>query len=280
MCKNIDEIAASALLYNIVMSNEQTTRPPAKLGRALKNGFVGIYDHLAYVVLATIAWFMISSTIYAAMAYLARLPKGVPSIMRFVILTPAVLVAYVCAVGVFYYAYKAASHDHPVVADTLVGIKKLFVPAVKLFVIDGAITCLLVLDCAFFVSMISKGGVYLVMAVVSAYMLLLWGVLSLYHLPLLVAQVGLESGPKPGVIFKKSFLLALDNPSFTLGLFAVIIAVTVLCVVPKLVGVAVVYLGVVSFILVHALRELFAKYGIVEIESEPAEDDHWTLPEP
>jgi hypothetical protein len=96
--------------------------------------------------------------------------------------------------------------------------------------------------------------------------------MAIYQLPLLVVQLSTESGMGVGVILRKSFLLMADNPGFTLGLFLVIIAFAVLCAIPMFVGFAVLFFGASAFLVTHALRELFIRYGIIEAEPEAADE--------
>lgn len=257
-----------------VGEQDASTRPTS-LARALRNGFRGAYDHLGYVVLTTFATFVAASALFSIGVLIVRSTR--PGMGGIVLFFPAMFAAYLSAVGVFYYSGKVVHHEHPVPTDTFVGIKRLFRPALWLFAVDVVITLVLLADTMFFLGMFgAKGGAVMVaLAVLCAYLVLVWLMMAMYHMPLLVAQMGMESGAGVRVILRKSFLLMADNPGFTLGLFLAIIALAVLCALPALIGMAVFYQGAAAFILTHALRELFIKYGIVHEEPESVDDNNW-----
>lgn len=247
---------------------------PASLGLALRRGFVATYDHLGYVVFVTFASFVLVSTLLGAAIAAVRTLGQLGGMAKIVLFFPAVIAFWLFAVGVYYYAHKSVHHEYPTLADTWTGIKVLLRPALKLLALDLTVTVLLLGDTFFFLSM--KGGpIFQIVGIVCGYIALVWLMMTMYHLPLLVAQLGMESGPKPVVVVRKSFLLVADNPGFTVGLFLVIIALAVICAVLGFVGMAVFYLGATAFVLTHALRELFIKYGIVEDEPETVEDSGW-----
>ena len=259
--------------YNIAMTDEKDRQPPRpSLARALRKGFRAAYDNLGYVVFATFAVFLVTSAFCATGAALAREAQlGVGGIVLYL---PAVCAAWISAAGVFYHVDKSVYHEYPSLVDTWTGIKTLAWPAAKLFVLDLAVTTLLLGDAVFFLTG-RRNPAFAIFGVACGYAALVWMMTATYHLPLLVAQLRMESGPRPFVVVRKSCLLTLDNPGFTVGLFVVIIALAILCAVPAFIGAAVFYLGAAAFVLTHALRELFVKYGIVEEEPEVIEDDGW-----
>lgn len=260
------------------MSDPETTRKPASLNKALKLGFRGAYDSLGYVVGASFVAFIGSAVVLTVMALIAGRVKGAGPV-GLLLIVPGLLVAWLCAVGIFYYVRKAIYHEHPAPADTLEGIRRLAAPVLALFVVDLLVTTLLIGDLAFFVlAFRAKGGAaFAALGIISAYIALMWLLMSVYHLPLLVAQLEMESGPRLGKILYKSFLLAADNPGFTVGLFVVIIAFATLCALPAMLGMALLFPGVAAFLLTCSLRELFIRYGVVEEEPEIVEDKPWKL---
>lgn len=265
--------------YNKRMSEDQLAVYRPNLLKTLGRGFRDIYDHLGYVVGATLVWFIVCLAVYAVTGMGINLLPGRHGGIIWLFMLPTLFVGYIGAVGLYYYVGGVVFRRHPVVGDHLAGIRKLFIPAVKLFLIDGAVTAIIVADCVFFLLRIRAGVPYLVMSAASVYLLLMWSVLSIYHLPVLIAQGEMESGPKPLIILKKSFLLTLDNPFFTLGLYAAIIAIIALSVLTVFAGFAVFALGASAYLSTHALRELFIKYEIIEPDPEAAQDSPWKVPE-
>ncbi len=262
------------------MDVQQSIRKPVSLNKALKQGFVAAYDSLGYVVGASFAVFFASALVTTLMALIARTASA-PGFLGLLFVVPGLLVAWFGAVGVFFYVRKAIFHEHPTVGETWQGIRILLGPAIALFVVDLLISVVVLGDLAFFaLAFKANGGMVLAaLAIVSAYVSLMWLMMSLYHLPLLIAQLGIESGPRVKVILSKSFLLTADNPGFTAGLFVVIIALAVLCALPALLGIALIFTGAAAFLLTSALRELFIKYDMVEEEPEIVEDKPWRMPE-
>ncbi len=255
------------------MSEDQTQpRGRASLGRALRKGFRAAYDNLGYVVFTSFVAFVATGSLFAGAVKVAGATK--PGMGGIVLFLPAALVGWLAAIGAFYYANKSVYHQHPSLGETWAGVGKLFWSAIGLFALDLVVTALLLGDTVFFLSV--RGNTMLPMlGVACGYVALVWLMMAMYHLPLLVAQLGMESGPRPLVVVRKSFLLAVDNPGFTVGLFAAIIALAIVCAVPAFIGTAVFCLGAAAFVLTHALRELFVKYGIVQEEPDVVEDKGW-----
>ena len=263
------------------MNDDHAPPRPVSIGRAIRTGFRDAYDHMGYVVFATFVSFLCTAAVLSLVFVVLRSVPGIPLIAQLALMLPVAFVGYICAVGVFYYAGKSADHEHPAVHDTLVGIKKLFVPALGLFVVDAFFMGVLGGDAVLFLAMFTPKGsaVFLALSILCAYLSIVSTMMAMYHLPLLVAQLEMESGPRTFVILRKSFLLMADNPGFTVVLFLVIIAFAVVCALLALVGMALLFLGVCAFLLTHALRELFTKYGILEEEPEIPEDKPWRLPD-
>lgn len=262
----------SCILYNVAMTEEPVIVRPARLGRALKKGFRAAYDHLGYVVLVSLVS-VLGTAVPISLGWTVTVELGL-DVLGALFLVLGALFCWLCAVGLFHYADKAVYNEHPSLADTWRGIGRLIGPALALFVIDLVVMAVLLGDAAFFLSIKSK-AVGIVVAVVCLYLATAWALAALYHLPLLSAQLRMESGPRPFVIIRKSFLLALGSPGFTLGLAFAIITLAVLCALPAGVGTAMLFPGTAAFLLTHGLRELFVRYGVVEEEPEVIEDKGW-----
>lgn len=263
------------ILYNNCMDNGNTL-PRASLGRALRKGFVDAYDHLGYVVVVSFIAFILTA-IVGLIALVGK--SNAQFVVKMLLMTPAALVAFLCAVGVYYYAGMFVYREHPALMDTLSGIRLLIKPALKLFAVDIVISVVLAADLAFFFKWFTTGRNPIAGAavIVVVYVVIFWLLMAIYHLPLLIAQQVLESGTSIKAVFRKSILLMMGNLGFTVGLFLVIIAFAVLCAVPMLSGIAFLFLGTSAFLVTHALRELFVRYGIVEEEPEIPEEGNYEL---
>lgn len=254
------------------MNESQICQRPASLVRALKKGFRAAYDHLGYVVLVSFVS-LLGTVALTSLAWKAAAEIRLGALGTLLFL-PAAFFYYLCAVGVFYFAERAVCHESPSVADTWTGVRTLFWPSLWLFAINLVVGVVLIGDAVFFLSIKSR-AIGIVVAVVCLYLAAAWLMSAMYHLPLLSAQIRMESGPRPLVIIRKSFLLALGSPGFTLGLAFAIIALAVLCVLPAGLGMAMFFLGTSAFLLTHGLRELFVRYGVVEDEPEVVQDTGW-----
>lgn len=261
------------------MNTEPDICKPVSLGRALRHGFRGAYDNLGYVVSVSLVSFLIASALFSGGALLATITR--PGMAGMALFLPAAFAWWMCAVGVFYYANKSVFNEHPVLADTWKGIGLLFWPGAALFCVDLIASVVLAGDTWLLLVVFAsrKQFLYVALAILCGYLWMAWSMVAMYHLPLLAAQLNMESGPRVRVILRKSFLLAMDNPGFTVGLFLGIIALAALCVLSAFVGMAMVFIGAAAFLLTHALRELFVKYGIVGEEPEVVEEKPWRLPE-
>lgn len=283
------------------MNEPDSIQRRASLGRALRRGFRDAYDHLGYVVFVTFISFMFTAGVVTPASLLLRHARLAPAVHFPLLALATALAALAPAVGVFFFVNKSVYHEQPVLADTWAGVRRLLGPAIVLFAADALVSAVLIGDLVLLRSifagttraLFSEGFVcanrhfldwgrgnllFGAFTVLLGYLSLIWAMMAMYHLPLLAAQLKMPSGPRASVILRKSFLLAADNPGFTVGLFAVIIAFAVVCAIPGLVGMAILYLGAAAFLLTHALRELFARYGIVEEEPEVLEDKPWRLP--
>lgn len=257
--------------------NETPTNNRANFFRALKKGFRSAYDHLGYVIFTNLAAFASTSLLIGLASYLIRNIHAY--VFGIIVLFLAVIIYSTWALGIFYYANKEVFFEHPAVIDTWNGIKLLFKPAIKLLAVDIVITIILVGDFIFFVSMCRHSHLLVVLAIIFGYLTIVWLSVLMYHLPVLIAQTKMESGVGVKIVIKKSFLLMLDNIGFTFGFLIVNIIFALLCIIPGLIGIALLYLSSSAFILNCALRELYVKYEIIEDNSEGVAEDSWELPE-
>jgi hypothetical protein len=260
------------------MDDKETPRQPVRLGRVIAKGFRNAYDHLGFVVLVSFAFFVLISAESLCVGAVARASDAL--VVRLLVMIPAALLAWLYTTGVYYYVKKSVFDEHPVLADMWIGVRRLAIPAVGLFAVDLVLTGIVFADTVFFIAVFAAKPniVIAILGALCGYIALMWLMMAMYHLPVMVAQLDMPSGPRVVVVLRKSFLIVADNPAFTVGLFLVIIAFTIVCAVPALVGTALLCLGATAFVLTSALRELFTKYGLVEDEPEIVEERPWKLP--
>jgi hypothetical protein len=140
-------------------------------------------------------------------------------------------------------------------------------PALKLGTVQLVLTVVMLADAAFF---LSRSSLMLKMAgMLMAYLLLLWLMMQLWQWPFLMTE---EGGVWKAV--RKSALLLLDNPFFTLGAFSVTMTAGALLLLSGI-GAVIALGGLGACFIVRAHRELLMKYGVVEDEPEIVEDTGW-----
>ncbi|BCW98002.1 MAG: hypothetical protein KatS3mg024_0829 [Armatimonadota bacterium] len=140
-------------------------------------------------------------------------------------------------------------------------------PSLKLGTLQLVLTMVMLVDAAFF---LSRSSLLLKIAgMLMAYLLLLWLLMQVWQWPFLITE---EGGVWKAV--RKSGLLLLDNPFFTLGTFSVTMTAGALLLLSGI-GAVVALGGLGACFIVRAHRELLMKYGVVEDEPEVIEDTGW-----
>jgi hypothetical protein len=260
-----------------VDSEEQPALPAGRLGRALKKGITDAYDHLGLVIASSFIW---SAAVLIPAAVGTEVQRRVAAGgvwfaaagVAFAVVVGAPLLA-----GVFRMAYRIAYRDDPSLADLLAGFRELLGSSCALAAVNLVIVGVLAADAAFFFGVfgpLRPNWLFFGLGTLCLYALLGWLMAALYQLPVLAAQrpMGQRQGWLPAV--KKSFLLAAGNPLFTIGLFVVTLGFGILCAL-SVIGMLALYVGAVSVLLTHALRELYIRYGVVEEPPEAVEDRGW-----
>lgn len=137
----------------------------------------------------------------------------------------------------------------------------------KLSSVQLLITLIILADIYFF--SVQTSLAMRIAGVVMLYVLFLWGTSLLWQWPFLIREaVGTVK------ILKKSALVLLDNPFFTVLAFSV----TMLCgilLLASVLGMLVALSGLLSCFVVRAHRETLKKYGVVEDEPDIKEDSGW-----
>lgn len=252
------------------MSNEPQYRPSLK--RLFRKWLIDVYEHLGLVLLFSfITAAVLSGAAWVIQSAAARLPA--------LWLTAAVAVSALAlsplAVGIFIAADKIVYREGVEMADILCGYSCLLKTAIGLAAVNMVIGCVLAADVTILIALARTRPTFLIPMAIAAYAFLFWLATLLYQLPILVRQrKGIWSA------IRKSVLLVLDNPSFTLVAFFAMILFTVLCALPAFLGMPLVYFGAASLLCVRAVRELLPKYGLAEEEREPSPpvEDNWRLP--
>lgn len=257
---------------NDIENSKNSAAPPSAYApgawRTIKRASGDVYDHIALVSIASAIWFtVVVPPTFVAILVIGR-KLGAP-LAGLALLVWAVFIVGPALAGIFYLASNIVKREDPAVSDIITGSRLFLTASWKLAAAQLLIAALLATDVAIF--FIRAGSpLCLLLSVISLYALAVWVVISVYQWPLLVEQ----RQPTLKIIYR-SFLLVADNPSFTCAIVFVIILLTILCAFPP--WMALLYMGACSVTATHALRELFKKYGIVEVRPDVVEDSAWHI---
>lgn len=234
------------------------------LSKTLKRWLGNSYDFLGLVLICSFAWF--GTFLLGMAAITAVLGKAHPAVMFVAVSAFYVLILAPLAAGVFATAKKIVTRDDPSPLDVFRGFKEYLLPGWSLGLSQVLVTVVLVANAWFYVTRPSMA--LKVLGVLVTYGFILWALSAVYHFPVLIEQ-------RPGTlkVLKRGVLLALDNVAFTLGVFFVIILLTCFCAA-TLIGMPLLYLGLVSVLQTRALRALFVKYEMLPPEREYSPEDN------
>lgn len=228
------------------------------LMKTLKKWIGDSYDSLGLVLMCSFVWF---GAFLAAMTLIVGIGKHTswPVVFGMV----AALLVFVMApltAGAFVLAKKIVTRDDPSIMDLFHGLREYLVPAWTLGFWQLFITALIAVNAWFYLRMPSI--VWKSLGVLVIYTLIVWALSATYHYPVLIEQ-------RPGTfkILKRSFLLVLDNVAFTLGVFFAIILLTCFTTF-TLIGLPILFMGMLSILQTRALRALFVKYELIAPERE------------
>lgn len=228
--------------------------PP--LPKTLKKWIADSYEYLGLVLMSSFAWFGITLGGMALIAGLRRHPVLVLILFAaFYVFLVAPLTA-----AVFYLAKKMITRDDPSLLDLLAGFKQFLTASWMLGLVQIVLTFIVVVNAWFY---LTHGGMIVrVLGILTLYVLIIWLMSAVYHFPIMIEQ-------RPGTfkIVKRGFLLALDNPAFTGGVFLAIILLTCFSGA-TLLGLPLLYMGMLSILETRAMRAVFVKYELLEPEKE------------
>ncbi len=243
------------------------------IGEVIKKSFVNAYDNLGMVLVGSAIWFALSILPAALVLYLVNFfiaNLSVMTILLAVILGLGALILIGPATAGVVYLFKIiiVDEDNAEVRDYLVGFKQFFKQSAGVFLLDILIGAVLVADIVLaFRAGTEASKIFLVMAVIIFYMILFWAMMQLYLFPLLVTQnIGTIE------IFKKSALLVVDNPGFTIVLGLVLLVLIAIFVVTT-VGVLILLAGTVAVFECNALKALIARYDELSKLRKTEEDE-------
>lgn len=196
--------------------------------RVLGKFFWDSYDNLGIIILGNLLWFGLCLPIVTAPASTAALFSLTNHIA----------------------AGKGAS-----IRDFWNGFRKYFLRSLSLGLIYLLLLAMLKSNLFLYQNPSQTGRVvFAFLGAVNLWIFLLFSLLGMYSLPLMVEQdIGLRKS------LKRSALLALDNPFFTIAISIQVLAIFFLSFLSAA-GIILLVMSLVSMLLNRSLRELFAKY--------------------
>jgi len=228
------------------------------LGKTLKKWLVDSYDYLGLVLASSFVWFGVT---LGGVGVITKIDlRSNPILLLGLLAVFYIFLVAPLTAGVYALARRIVTRDDPSLVDMLEGFKELLFESWALGFAQAFVTLVILVNAWFY---LSHGGLALrILGVLALYILIFWMFSVTYHYPLMLEQ-------RPGTlkIVKRGFLLALDNTGFTAGVFFVIILLTCFCGI-TLLGMALLYLGMLSILQTRALRAVFVKYGVLPPERE------------
>ncbi|HLV79954.1 MAG TPA: hypothetical protein VKT32_06705 [Chthonomonadaceae bacterium] len=267
--------------------------PPARLGGALVTALRLVWDRIGLMMAVSLTWALL---LCLPLAIGPLLPAGLSPPARAALMAlAAALILSAPAAGIFRVAQQLCSHDEVSYLDFWRGAWQLFGPATRLGLLHLAAAVLFAVNLWFYLRLGHLAGI--AATLFCLYVLLFWGMMAVYHLPVLVAQeAGVFDTPerraRRGIlsVLRRAFFLALGDPFYTLGLLVALSliagqsALALLLRVPALLAFTAVlwvllWPGVVALATMQATRALLVKYGVLPppVTEAPVPDEQFRI---
>lgn len=238
------------------------------LGHALRTALREVWDRLGLIVGVSSTW---SLAIFVGYQVGISLHFGAAPALRgaFAILLTTLLVAPATA-GVFGVAWASLNHEPQSYGDFWRYARNIGGPALRLALLHAAVIGLLTLNLWYYAHVGGTGGI--AAALLSFDALLVWGMMAIYHFPLLIAQeLGAmdtaEAPAKRGAfpVLRRAFYLALGRPTYSFGLLLTALFLTTVAL-PVMVPFLIFWPGALAFLLTSGTRNLLLQYKVIETD--------------
>ena len=254
-----------------MLSSDKTRIAPPNLprtyglGDALKIGLREMWDRFGLTIGVSSTW---SLALFIGLTVGQTLHFGVSPLLRGILAVAltALLLAPATA-GVFGVAWAGLNHEPQNYGEFWRHARRFGGATLRLILLHALIVGLLTLNLWYYAHVCSAFGI--AAALLSFDALVVWGLMAIYHFPLLVAQ---ESGifdtpdalPKRGLypILRRSLYLALGRPAYAFGLLLAVALLTVILVATK--GLFIIlWSGMTAFLLSSGTRNLLIQYDVI-----------------
>ncbi len=242
---------------------EAAATPTAGLWQALRQGARDVWEHLGLVAAISLTWlalFTLALGLGRALPLSLALGARLALTVLFALFTQTGPTA-----GAFEIAHRVATHDEISYGAFWRGAARGYGLALRLATVNLTVVVLLGVNLWFYVRLRHPAGY--IAALLCLYALLFWGMMAVYHGPLLwVQEAGLvddaERRARRGVIavLRRAFFLALAAPLYSLGLLAVVALLTALAFATGAL-LALFWMGGVALLTTRAARLLLLRYG-------------------
>ena len=231
------------------------------LTRVLSRSFWSAYDSLGTLVVANLLWLALTAP-FLGLLFLAGLPiyRSMPYV--FYLCAPAVLFLSPASAGLAELAGRLTDTGETTVATFWAGVRQHFFRA--LFLMSGAVLATMILSASFL--FYSRGVVESLGRIgnMTAAGLALWALVILagttcYWMPVVVGVRGRK--PQIWSVVRRSALLTLDTPAYTLGVLVVTVAMSIFWAGTVL-GLAVIGFSAIRVFHAHARRVLHERYDV------------------
>ncbi len=209
---------------------------------AFKQFFWLTYDHIGLLILANLLWILLSLPIVTAPAATA---------------------------GLFYLASRITRRENPSLRDLLTGFRLFFRPALVIGLVDTAIAIILWINIDFYSHLGGRASIPgMLFAGLIIWATVFWILIHAHLFPLLI-----DGERRPRSLFRKSAILTLHNPAFTIGITVQNISVTVICALTG-VGLLAIAGGLTAILLTTGHRSLLSRYN-PDSPQTPPEQRRW-----
>jgi len=231
--------------------------------RTLRKSVADAWLYLGLFVAVNVAWVVL---VGLPLGVLGRLATRYTVFALGIVLTVLTTAA---GNAILFHVTNRMAHGEVSLRDFGVALTEHFLRSLALLVIIAAIVALGAFNVFFYLKVVSAPG-WRIIGMIWGYVIALFALAMLYSYPVMIEQ---KCGPLSAM--KRSGLLFLDNPVYTLGLGAVlllettIVALPVRMAVPVMVGLSFLVLcfiqaGFVGLLANNALLELLRKYELTE----------------
>jgi uncharacterized membrane protein YesL len=231
--------------------------------RALRKSVADAWLYLGLFIAVDVTWVVLLGLPLGLLGHLATRPGVLATGVALTILTTA------AGNAILFHITNCMAHGEASVRDFTVALSEHFLRSLALLVVLGAIVAMGAFNVFFYLKIVSAPW-WRIIGMVWGYVVALFALAMLYSYPVLVEH---KCGPFTAI--KRSGLLFLDNPAYTLGLGAflaietAVVALPLRLAVPVVVGLSFLVLcfiqaGFVGLLANNALLELLRKYELPE----------------